>query len=149
VSREPLTDNADLVFLELKLQSIASAEAASRTFLELESRLDIIVANAGIHSKNELSVDGIEMCMAVNASLPSLLPHFLFLTNKQHVGHQAFIMKLLPTMMCTSKDYSVATHISVTSSHSHFDIRDPDQRCQLTAQTARGSRAGYRLYLPN
>ena len=65
-----LDGKGNLVFLELKLQSIAGAEAASRTFLELESRLDIIVANAGIHSKNELSVDGIEMCMAVNASLP-------------------------------------------------------------------------------
>lgn len=122
-----LDGKGNLVFLELKLQSIAGAEAASRTFLELESRLDIIVANAGIHSKNELSIDGIEMCMAVNASISSLMPHLLFLTNKQHVGHQAFIMKLLPTMMRTSKDYSVATHISVTSSHSHFDIQHPDR----------------------
>jgi NAD(P)-dependent dehydrogenase (short-subunit alcohol dehydrogenase family) len=71
-----LNGKGNLVFLELKLQSIAGAEAAGRTFLELESRLDIIVANAGIHSKNELSIDGIEMCMAVNVSLLSPFPRF-------------------------------------------------------------------------
>lgn len=133
--KKVLDGKGDLIFLELKLQSIAGAEAASRKFLELESRLDIIVANAGIHSKNELSVDGIEMCMAVNASLPFSLPHFLFLTHQQHVGHQAFIMKLLPTLMRTSKDYSVATHIAVTSSHSHFDIQDPGRDFEFSMFT--------------
>ena len=78
-----LNGKGNLVFLELKLQSIAGAEVAARTFLERESRLDIIVANAGIHSKNELSVDGIEMCMAVNASLPSPLPQFRPIPDKE------------------------------------------------------------------
>ena len=78
-----LNGKGNLVFLELKLQSIAGAEAASRTFLELESRLDIIVANAGIHSKNELSIDGIEMCMAVNASPPFSIPPRLPIPDKE------------------------------------------------------------------
>jgi NAD(P)-dependent dehydrogenase (short-subunit alcohol dehydrogenase family) len=44
-------------------------------------------------------------------------------------------MKLLPTMMRTSKDHSVATHISVTSSHSHFDIQHPDREFDFSMFT--------------
>jgi NAD(P)-dependent dehydrogenase (short-subunit alcohol dehydrogenase family) len=94
-----------LEFLELKLQGISTAISAGQNFLARESRLDILVANAGIHSKNVLNSDGIEMVLAVN-----------------HVGHHAFITTVLPLMLSTSKTYNTATHIAVTSSHSHFDI---------------------------
>jgi NAD(P)-dependent dehydrogenase (short-subunit alcohol dehydrogenase family) len=102
--------NAELEFLQLKLQSIAAAAAAAREFLDRESRLDIIVANAGIHSKNVLNEDGIEAVMGVN-----------------HVGHHVFITALLPLMLATTKIHNVDTRIAVTSSHSHFDIKTPKE----------------------
>ena len=105
--KSELGGKADLEYLQLKLQSIASAAATGREFLERETRLDILVANAGINSKNELSDDGIEICMAVN-----------------HVGHQAFITTVLPLMLSTAKRHDIATHIAITASHAHFDVAD-------------------------
>jgi retinol dehydrogenase 12 len=102
--------NAELEFLQLKLQSISSAAAAAREFLERETRLDIIVANAGIHSKNVLNEDGIEAVMGVN-----------------HVGHQVFITTLLPLMLLTTRTHNIDTRIAVTSSHSHFDIKNASE----------------------
>ncbi len=112
-------DTAELEFLPLKLQSIAGAAAAAADFLGRETRLDVIVANAGIHSKNVLNADGIESVMGVN-----------------HVGHHVFITALLPRMLATCAAHDVDAHIAVTSSHSHFDIADAAREFDLAYFTS-------------
>lgn len=63
---------------DLDLGSISTSKQSAEEFKKLESRLDILVANAGISmaSLAELSPDGFERMFAVNH-----LGHFAFITN--------------------------------------------------------------------
>ncbi|CAG9808985.1 unnamed protein product [Chironomus riparius] len=70
-----LTNNEQLYFLKLDLASFESVREFSRKFHELESRLDILINNAGVLAHFERTSDGIEMNLAT-----SYLGHFL-LTN--------------------------------------------------------------------
>lgn len=74
-------------FHELDLASIATAKESAKRFREVESRIDIIVANAGISLVNlaELSPDGYERIFATN-----------------HMGHFAFITSLLGKVQSSS-----------------------------------------------
>ena len=86
----------------LDLSSIRSASESARAFAAStsNSRLDILVANAGIWSVpgGELSVDGYDPAFATN-----------------HLGHFAFIMGLLPLMERTANDTGDARIVVVSS----------------------------------
>ena len=67
-------------FHHCDIASLQGANKSAEVFKQLESRLDILVANAGISMvyRDELSPDGYEKTFATN-----------------HLGHMAFIMSLL------------------------------------------------------
>ncbi|KAK9369571.1 hypothetical protein V1509DRAFT_619865 [Lipomyces kononenkoae] len=78
----------NLVFFELDLETMRGAVAAAESFLKLESRLDILVANAGLGGiKSELTPDGFERTFGVN-----------------HLGHFAFVTTVLPLVIRTADD---------------------------------------------
>lgn len=67
-------------FHQLDLASVKSSKASADAFRKVESRIDVIIANAGVSmlDLSVLSEDGVERMMATN-----------------HLGHFAFIMGLL------------------------------------------------------
>lgn len=69
------TGNEEVIFMQLDLGSFASVNQFSEQFLRTEKRLDILINNAGMIGKEEpqLSVDGIELTLAVNHLGPFLL----------------------------------------------------------------------------
>ena len=71
--------DASLVhFLELDLASFLSVTAAAETFLKLESRLDILINNAGIMTVPEgLTKDGYEIQFGTNILGPALFTQLL------------------------------------------------------------------------
>ncbi|KAI9828985.1 MAG: hypothetical protein M1832_000008 [Thelocarpon impressellum] len=87
-------------FHHLDLASIADAKKSAEDFLKRESRLDILVCNAGIGMVylNELSKEGYERSFAVN-----------------HLGHFAFVTTLLDLIENTASTHGDA-RIVVTSS---------------------------------
>lgn len=70
-----LSGNENIHFLELNLGSLSSVREFSKKFHDLETRLDVLVNNAGLMSPEVRTEDGFEMNMGVNH-----LGHFL-LTN--------------------------------------------------------------------
>ncbi|KAI1744487.1 retinol dehydrogenase 11 [Xylaria scruposa] len=75
-------DNTPLTFLECDLSSLASVQTAAQKILSEQSRLDVLVANAGVMNKPPgLTTDGYEIQFATN-----------------FLGHALFIKKLLPLM---------------------------------------------------
>ena len=86
----------------LDLSSIRSASESARAFAASadNSRLDILVANAGIMfvSSDGLSVDGYDPVFATN-----------------HLGHFAFVMGLLPLMERTANEVGDARIVVVSS----------------------------------
>jgi retinol dehydrogenase 12 len=70
-----LTKNENLHFLQLDLTSLESVREFARKFRELESRLHVLINNAGVLSPLNTTLDGFEINMGVNH-----LAHFL-LTN--------------------------------------------------------------------
>ncbi|KAK9332779.1 hypothetical protein V1520DRAFT_334293 [Lipomyces starkeyi] len=76
----------NLLFLELDLETMKGAVAAAKFFMKRETRLDILVANAGLGGiKSELTPDGYER-------------------NFGHLGHFAFVTTLLPLIFKTADD---------------------------------------------
>ena len=75
-SLEP--DAAPVSFLELDLASFASIKSAAATFMNSESRLDILINNAGIMMVPEgLTKDGYEIQFGTNVLGPALLSQLL------------------------------------------------------------------------
>jgi NAD(P)-dependent dehydrogenase (short-subunit alcohol dehydrogenase family) len=70
----------EIKFHQLQLSDVKSAEASAKSFMEKETRLDILICNAGISmaTLKELSPDGYEQMFATN-----------------HLGHFAFVNGLL------------------------------------------------------
>lgn len=86
-------------FLQLDLSSLASVQAAAQTFLEDNTRLDILMNNAGIMGHLAgLTSDGYEIQFGTN-----------------HLGHFLFTRLLLPTLVTTSKVHSPARIINLSS----------------------------------
>ncbi|CRK91452.1 CLUMA_CG005121, isoform A [Clunio marinus] len=73
------TGNQNIVVMKLDLSSLQSVREFSRSFLEKESRLDVLIHNAGYANTftKTVSVDGIELTMATNHYGPFLLTHLL------------------------------------------------------------------------
>ncbi|TFK69854.1 NAD(P)-binding protein [Pluteus cervinus] len=92
-----------IVFLELNLCDLKACQAAAQEFLRKEERLDILVNNAGIMATPfELTQDGFEVQFQTN-----------------HLGHFAFTLPLLPTIIETAKDPSNSVRIVQVSSYGH------------------------------
>ncbi|KAF8544186.1 hypothetical protein BDD12DRAFT_817013 [Trichophaea hybrida] len=94
----PSLSTSNLHPLELDLSSTAASIAAAKSFPG--SRLDIIIANAGISLDNNttLSPDGWERHLQTN-----------------HLGHFAFITTLLPLVEATAREHGEARVVVVTS----------------------------------
>lgn len=69
------TNNKNLHFLRLDLSSLAAIRECSKNFHELETRLDVLINNAGVLSPENRTEDNFEFNMGVNQ-----IGHFL-LTN--------------------------------------------------------------------
>jgi NAD(P)-dependent dehydrogenase (short-subunit alcohol dehydrogenase family) len=83
--------DAQVSFLKCDMASLASVQACAKSFLSQSSRLDILIANAGI--------------MALPPSLTSDGYEIQFGTN--HVGHALLIKLLLPSMLKTAEGSDV------------------------------------------
>uniref|UniRef100_A0A336MIS2 CSON015388 protein n=1 Tax=Culicoides sonorensis TaxID=179676 RepID=A0A336MIS2_CULSO len=73
------THNKEIFVFKLDLSSFKSVRQFSEDFMSAESRLDILIHNAGYGNAfdKQVSVDGIEMTMATNHYGPFLLTHLL------------------------------------------------------------------------
>ncbi|KAJ8099314.1 hypothetical protein POJ06DRAFT_256635 [Lipomyces tetrasporus] len=84
--REDIGTDENLAFLELDLETMKGAVMAAKFFMKLETRLDILVANAGLGGiKSELTPEGYERNFGV-----------------KHLGHFAFVSTLLPLIQQTA-----------------------------------------------
>ncbi|KAL1881804.1 hypothetical protein Daus18300_000857 [Diaporthe australafricana] len=71
-------DGSPLCFLKLDVSSFASVKSAAETFLNIESRLDILINNAGIMMTPEgLTEDGYEIQFGTNVLGPALFTQLL------------------------------------------------------------------------
>lgn len=91
------TDNPEVFFLKLDLGSIRSIRDFARAFGELESRLDVLINNAGIAGPRKLTVDGFESQIGVN-----------------HMGHF-----LLTNLLIDLLQKSAPSHVITLSSSVH------------------------------
>jgi NAD(P)-dependent dehydrogenase (short-subunit alcohol dehydrogenase family) len=73
------TGNNNIVVRKLDLSSFQSIREFARQINQEESRLDVLIHNAGIAEflKKEVTEDGLEMTMATNHFGPFLLTHLL------------------------------------------------------------------------
>ena len=90
---------ARLSFLELDLTSFDSIKAAAETFKAKESRLDILLNNAGV--------------MAVSPGLTKEGYEIQFGTN--HIGHALLVKLLLPTLIKTQEQSPDVRIVNVSS----------------------------------
>ncbi|KAI9749564.1 MAG: hypothetical protein M4579_006826 [Chaenotheca gracillima] len=90
----------EIKFHPLDLSTIAGAKRSAVEFSKIETRLDIIVANAaiGFYPQDELSSDNWEKAFATN-----------------HLGHFAFITELLDLVESTAKSHGQARIVTVSS----------------------------------
>jgi NAD(P)-dependent dehydrogenase (short-subunit alcohol dehydrogenase family) len=96
------TGSQSLHVMQLDLASLESVRAFAAAFAANFSRLDVLVANAGVMTrKRELTADGLEMNFGVN-----------------HVGHFLLTELLLPLLKA-----SAASRIVVVSSNMHLSGR--------------------------
>ncbi|MCJ1475620.1 hypothetical protein MMC13_004283 [Lambiella insularis] len=76
----------DLSYLSLDLQDLQSVKQAAKDFMQRESRLDLLISNAGIMAVPfELTVDGYEKQWQTN-----------------YLSHHALFVSLLPLMRATA-----------------------------------------------
>lgn len=73
------TGNQNIVVMKLDVSSLQSVRDFAKAVLANESRLDILIHNAGYANSfaKTVSVDGIELIMATNHYGPFLLTHLL------------------------------------------------------------------------
>ncbi len=105
VITELLTLNPSLVvsFIQCDLASVASIKAAAKKFLDNSSRLDILVANAGIMAvPSGQTTDGHEIQFGTN-----------------FVGHAALIKLLLPTMLRTAAEPGAEVRLLMATSQGY------------------------------
>ncbi|KAH8649742.1 hypothetical protein BGZ60DRAFT_329156, partial [Tricladium varicosporioides] len=107
-------DSASISILSLELSSFESIKAAVKAFKASESRLDILINNAGIMMTAEgLTKEGYEIQFGTN-----------------HMGHTLFTQLLLPTLQETAKINPETRVISVASaseSRAPIDIYKCDE----------------------
>jgi NAD(P)-dependent dehydrogenase (short-subunit alcohol dehydrogenase family) len=101
--------NLDLNFLQMDLQDLKSVHAAAASFMHRETRLDILINNAGVMmTPFKLTTDGFETQWQVNALAP-----------------QVFVMSLLPILMQTASTSSLYDRVRVVNVVSDMAFRGP------------------------
>jgi NAD(P)-dependent dehydrogenase (short-subunit alcohol dehydrogenase family) len=96
--------DANITFLELDLASFASVKAAASTLLAENTRLDILMANAGIMAvPPSLTKDGFEIQFGTN-----------------HLGHALFTKLLMPLLLKTAETPGSDVRIINVSSGAHM-----------------------------
>ncbi|KAI9839377.1 MAG: hypothetical protein M1838_004344, partial [Thelocarpon superellum] len=87
-------------FLALNLSSIRDVQQSAQEFLKLESRLDLLICNAGVALayRDELSPDGYERTFATN-----------------HLGHFVLVTTLLDLVKQTARAHGDARIVVVSS----------------------------------
>ncbi|GIJ82681.1 hypothetical protein Asppvi_001192 [Aspergillus pseudoviridinutans] len=94
-------------FLPCDLASLASVNEAAETILSQESRLDILMCNAGVMPQAPaLTKDGYEVQFGTN-----------------HLGHALLIQKCLPLLQRTAEEHSDARIVLLTSLAFHLHPR--------------------------
>ncbi|KAH7392670.1 retinol dehydrogenase 12 [Pyrenochaeta sp. MPI-SDFR-AT-0127] len=94
----------EIVHLSLDLTSFSSIAEAAATFKARESRLDILINNAGIMAcPYDTTKEGYEIQFGTN-----------------HVGHALLTKLLLPTMLETAKEPGADVRIVTLSSMGHY-----------------------------
>ncbi|CAI6260866.1 unnamed protein product [Periconia digitata] len=95
--------NASIEYLPLDLSSFSSIATAASTFTQRESRLDILLNNAGVMmTPYELTKDGYEIQIGTN-----------------HMGHALLTKLLLPTLLATAKNPDSDVRVVNVSSFGH------------------------------
>lgn len=85
-AREAAGPNTDVSFVQCDLASLTSVKTAAEKVLAEQTRLDVLMANAGVSAKPPgLTKDGYELQFGIN-----------------HLGHALLIKKLLPLMEKTA-----------------------------------------------
>ncbi|KAI8588094.1 short chain dehydrogenase [Geranomyces variabilis] len=98
---------ADLIWLKMDLMDLASVKAAAEEFTQRETRLDILINNAGVMAgPHEISKDGFETQFQTN-----------------HVGHYLFTRLLLPIIKSTAALPLTSVRIVNVSSLAHYFTR--------------------------
>lgn len=96
-------DAVKLTFLGVDLASFASIRAAVGQFLAAETRLDLLILNAGIMPvKPGLTADGYELVFGVN-----------------YLGHALLTRLLTPTMLATAAGHQPDVRIVIVASEGH------------------------------
>ncbi|KAI4176758.1 MAG: hypothetical protein LQ343_000851 [Gyalolechia ehrenbergii] len=91
--------NAHLTFIECDQLSLASVQVAAQSFLSQASKLDVLIANAGVMATDAaLSKDGYENQFATN-----------------HIAHALLVKLLLPTLESTASKAGEARVLFLTS----------------------------------
>ncbi|KAL8941983.1 MAG: hypothetical protein Q9216_001916 [Gyalolechia sp. 2 TL-2023] len=91
--------NVPLTFIECDQLSLASVQGVAQSFLSQASKLDVLIANAGVMATDAaLSKDGYENQFAIN-----------------HVAHALLIKLLLPTLESTAGKAKEARVLFLTS----------------------------------
>jgi retinol dehydrogenase-12 len=93
-----------ITFIPCDLTSLPSVQAAARTFVSRESRLDILILNAGV--------------MATPPGLTEQGYEIQFGTN--HVGHAFLTKLLLPTLLKTTQDPAADVRVVSLASIGHI-----------------------------
>ncbi|KAI0390652.1 oxidoreductase [Xylariaceae sp. FL0594] len=89
----------EVVWLNCDHTKLATVKAAADAFLAKESRLDVLMANAGVMARPPgLTSDGYEIQFGIN-----------------HVAHALWIRKLLPLLQRTAKEHGEARIIPISS----------------------------------
>jgi NAD(P)-dependent dehydrogenase (short-subunit alcohol dehydrogenase family) len=95
--------HSNIIFLEMDLSSFSSVQAAAKTFLSENNRLDILMNNAGIMATPAgLTEDGYEIQFGTN-----------------HMGHALLTKLLLPTMERTAVELKGEPRIIILASEAH------------------------------
>lgn len=96
---------ADLHFLALDLSDLDAVRNAADAFLENESQLDVLIANAGLAGQKGLTAQGFELAFGVN-----------------HLGHFLLIEQLRP-LLAKSGTAADPSRIVIVASRAHTRVR--------------------------
>ena len=100
---QSLVPNARITFLPCDLTSLKSVQACARKFVAIESRLDILILNAGVMALPPgTTEDGYEIQFGTN-----------------HMGHALLAKLLLPTLVKTAEEPGADVRVVVLSSVGH------------------------------
>lgn len=107
---------ANIKFLELDLASLESVKKAAESFTASESRLDVLLNNAGVMALPPGTTnDGYEIQFGTN-----------------HIGHAALTKLLMPTLQRTAKDGGNVRIVNLSSAGHQMP---PKQGLALTEAT--------------